>query len=119
MNNNYTTVPTDCYSCHRTDYQTTTNPNHAAAGFPTTCQTCHTTTSWQGATFNHTWFPTGHGGANGVCSTCHTNPSNYTVFTCTGCHTKTQTDEQHQGVGSYVYNSTNCYQCHRSGQGGG
>jgi hypothetical protein len=119
VNNNYTTVPTDCYSCHKTDYNGTTNPNHIAAGFPTTCQTCHNTTSWLGATFNHTWWPTNHGGANGVCATCHTNPSNYLVFTCTNCHTKPQTDQNHQGVGGYVYNSVNCYQCHKGGGGGG
>ncbi len=118
VNNNYTTVPTDCYSCHKTDYQNTTNPNHTAAGFPTTCQTCHTTTSWAGATFNHTWFPTNHGNANGVCATCHTNSSDYSIFSCTGCHTKTKTDQQHQGVRNYIYNSPNCYQCHPTGRGG-
>lgn len=117
VNNNYTNLPTDCYSCHKTDYQNTTNPNHQAAGFPTTCQTCHTTTSWQGATFNHTYFPMKHGGASG-CSSCHTNPSDYSVFSCTICHAKSQTDQQHQGVRGYVYNSTNCYQCHPTGQGG-
>ena len=119
VNNNYTSVPTACYSCHQADYNATNNPNHVAAGFPTTCATCHTTTSWLGATFNHTWFPTNHGGANGVCSTCHTNPSNYLVFTCTNCHQKTQTDSNHRGVSGYVYNSTNCYNCHRNGGGGG
>ena len=119
VNNNYTTLPTNCYGCHQTDYNGTTNPNHMAAGFPTTCQTCHNTTSWLGATFNHTWFPTNHGGANGVCSTCHTNPADYTVFSCTNCHTKTQTDSNHQGIRGYVYNSINCYQCHPTGQSGG
>jgi hypothetical protein len=118
VNNNYTTVPTDCYSCHKTDYQGTTNPNHAAAGFPTTCQTCHTTTSWAGATFNHTWFPTNHGNAQGVCATCHTNSSNYAVFTCTNCHTQATTTQQHQGVRNFVWNSANCYQCHPSGRAG-
>jgi hypothetical protein len=118
VNNNYTSVPTDCYSCHKADYNATNNPNHAAAGFPTTCATCHNTTSWLGATFNHTWFPTNHGGANGVCSTCHTSPSNYLVFTCTNCHQKTQTDSNHRGVSGYVYNSTNCYNCHKNGGGG-
>jgi hypothetical protein len=119
VNNNYTTLPTACYGCHQADYNSTSNPNHQAAGFPTTCQTCHNTTSWLGATFNHTYFPMNHGGANGVCSTCHTNASDYTVFSCTNCHTKTQTDSNHQGVRGYVYNSVNCYQCHPSGQGGG
>ena len=107
-------TPTDCYSCHKANYLGTTNPNHVAAGFPTTCQTCHTTTSWLGATFNHTWFPIPHHNAQ-LCTDCHTNPSNYTVFVCTNCHTKPQTDPIHQGVQGYVWNSVNCYQCHRGG----
>ena len=114
----YAGTPTDCYSCHKADYAGTTNPNHAAAGFPTTCATCHTTTSWLGATFNHTWFPTNHGNANGVCATCHTNPNDYSVFQCTNCHTAAQTNPKHSGVSGYVYNSVNCYQCHKNGGGG-
>lgn len=118
VNNNYTTLPTDCFGCHKADYQGTNSPNHVAAGFPTTCALCHTTATWLGATFNHTWFDTNHGGANGVCATCHTNSTNYSIFQCTNCHTKSNTDSQHQGVGGYVYNSVNCYQCHRNGGGG-
>ena len=114
----YAGTPTDCYSCHKADYAGTTNPNHAAAGFPTTCATCHTTTSWLGATFNHTWFPMNHGNANGVCATCHTNPNDYLVFQCTNCHTAAQTNPNHSGVSGYVYNSVNCYQCHKNGGGG-
>jgi hypothetical protein len=110
----YAGTPTDCYSCHRTVYQSVTNPNHIAAGFPTTCQTCHTTTRWTGATFNHTWFPIPHNTAR-LCSDCHTNPSNYAVFLCTNCHTQTATANEHSGVSGYVWNSTNCYSCHRSG----
>ena len=113
--NNYTTLPTDCYGCHKADYQATTNPIHSAAPtvFTTACTTCHTTTAWTGATFNHTWFSVNHGNANGVCATCHTNPSDYTVFQCTGCHTQAQTDPIHTGISGYVYNSVNCYQCHK------
>ena len=118
VNNNYKTLPTDCYGCHKADYLGTTNPNHVAAGFPTTCATCHDTIKWADGTFNHTWFPMNHGNANGVCSTCHTNPNDYSVFTCTNCHTKSQTDQNHRGVGGYVYNSANCYQCHKNGGGG-
>ena len=117
VNGNYTTTPTDCYSCHTADYTSTTNPNHVAAGFPHTCLTCHTTTAWTGATFNHTWFPMTHGNAK-VCSDCHTNSADYSVFQCTGCHTATQTNGEHGGVRGYVYNSTNCYQCHPNGRGG-
>jgi hypothetical protein len=118
VNNNYTSIPSDCYGCHKADYQATTSPNHTTAGFPTSCQACHNTTNWLNATFNHTWFPMNHGGANGVCATCHTNANDYTVFQCTNCHTKTRTDSDHRGVGGYVYNSVNCYNCHRNGRGG-
>jgi hypothetical protein len=118
VNNNYTTVPTDCYSCHKADYSGANNPNHVSAGFPTTCAVCHSTTNWLGATFNHTWFNTNHGNANGVCATCHTNSNDYSVFQCTGCHGGGNPNNfHHPNVGGYVYNSVNCYQCHRSGNG--
>jgi hypothetical protein len=118
VNNVYAGLSTQCYSCHQSDYNGTTNPVHSTAGFPTTCETCHTTTAWTGATFNHTWFPTNHGGAGGVCSRCHTNANDYSVFSCTICHTQAQTDPRHTSVRGYVYNSTNCYQCHPRGTGG-
>lgn len=125
VNGNYTTLPTTCIGCHQTDYKNTTNPGHAAQPqfFPTTCQNCHNTTAWTGASFNHTQytqFPTSHGNANGVCSTCHTNSNNYSVFQCTGCHGgNNAANFQHDNVPGYVYNSVNCYQCHPTGQGGG
>jgi hypothetical protein len=125
VNNNYTTLPTVCIGCHQTDYNNTTNPGHAAQPqfFPTTCQNCHNTTAWTGATFNHTQytqFPTHHGNAGGVCSTCHINSNNYAIFQCTGCHGGNNPNNfQHDNVPGYVYNSINCYQCHQSGQGGG
>ncbi|HYK89030.1 MAG TPA: hypothetical protein VE398_09680 [Acidobacteriota bacterium] len=118
LNNMFAGTPTDCYSCHSAEYKSATNPNHQAAGFPTTCQTCHTTTAWTGATFNHTWFPTSHGNARGVCSTCHTNANDYSVFVCTNCHTQAQTNSRHNGVRGYVYSSPSCYQCHPRGGGG-
>jgi hypothetical protein len=111
---NYSLTSTACYGCHKVDYQGTTNPNHTAAGFPTTCDTCHTTTSWAGATFNHTWFPEPHHSAT-LCTDCHTNSANYAIFVCTTCHTQAQTDPHHTGVKGYVWNSTNCYACHPKG----
>jgi NMD protein affecting ribosome stability and mRNA decay len=111
VNNNYTALPTDCYGCHKANYDATTNPNHTSVGFPTTCATCHTTTSWLGATFNHTWFRIPH--HNAQCADCHSNSANYQVFVCTVCHTKAQTDPKHSGVKNYIWNSTNCYQCHK------
>ena len=122
VNNNYTTVPTTCYGCHATDYNATTNPIHKAAPtiFTTDCTTCHTTTAWTGATFSHTWWSMTHGNAGGVCATCHINPNDYTVFSCTNgsCHPASTTNSRHSGIRGYVYNSVNCYQCHKNGGGG-
>ena len=125
VNNNYTTLPTACIGCHQTDYNNTTNPGHSAQPqfFPTTCQNCHSTTNWLNANFNHaqyTQFPTNHGNAGGVCSTCHINSNNYAIFQCTGCHGGNNPNNfQHDPVPGYVYNSINCYQCHQNGHGGG
>ena len=123
INGQYANTPTACYSCHQKDYQGTTDPNHVAAAFPTTCALCHNTTSWAGATFNHTWFPIylgTHAGVWSTCGTCHINASNYAAFSCINCHTHSQsnTDPHHTDVSGYVYNATSCYSCHPSGQGG-
>jgi hypothetical protein len=123
VNNVFAGTPTDCYSCHKADYTGTTNPNHAASSFPTTCATCHTTTSWAGATFNHTWFPIysgTHAGKWTTCADCHVNSSDYSVFSCITCHQHSQanTDGNHRGVKNYVYSATSCYSCHPTGNGG-
>ena len=44
----YQGTPANCYGCHSTDYNTTSNPNHTLASFPTDCQTCHSTATWSG-----------------------------------------------------------------------
>ena len=116
----YRGKPTSCVSCHQGDYNTTTNPNHQAAMFPTTCASCHTTTRWTGATFDHDarYFPIYSGAHRGrwtSCATCHTSPTNFTVFTCTNCHTQTSTNSDHRGVTGYQYLSTRCYSCHPRG----
>jgi len=124
VNSNYTTLPTACIGCHQTDYNQTSNPGHAAQPqfFPTSCQNCHNTTSWANASFNHsqyTQFSINHGNANGVCLTCHTNSSDYSIFQCTGCHGGNNSNNfRHEQVSGYVYNSINCYQCHATGHGG-
>jgi len=86
---------TTCVSCHQTQYNQTTSPAHAAAGFPTTCETCHNTTAWPGAVFDHstTKFPlTG----------AHTSVS------CQGCHAD----------GVYVGKPTTCVSCHQTDYNG-
>jgi hypothetical protein len=121
---NYNNTPNTCVGCHLSDYNQATDPNHVAAQFSTECATCHTTTAWIPATFDHDaqWFPIYSGHHQGtwtVCSDCHTNPSDYSVFTCITCHQQGETGNQHQEVGGYSWNSNACYECHPTGSAGG
>jgi hypothetical protein len=112
----YAGLSTACYTCHTPDYQRTTNPNHAAAGFPVFCKQCHTTVSWQGAVFNHAAsFPLTAGHAGRACNTCHTTPGVFTGLstTCSTCHLD---DYQHTTNPNHVSLAypTNCTQCHNT-----
>jgi hypothetical protein len=111
-----------CVSCHRSEYDATADPSHAALGFPLACESCHNTTRWDGAQFEHaTYFPIysgAHAGRWAACSTCHTNPVNYATFTCLSCHPhddRAVTDEKHSQQVGYVYDSPACYSCHPRG----
>jgi hypothetical protein len=119
-NNVYRGTPTACVACHQTNYNQTTNPNHAAAGFPTTCESCHKAgdTSWNQGVFVHSWFPITSGRHSGIaCQTCHTTTNVYTVFSClTGCHARATTDSHHNGRSGYRYDSAACYACHPNGR---
>jgi hypothetical protein len=122
-NGNYTNTPNTCAGCHTPDYNQTTDPNHVAAQFSTDCATCHAETTWEPATFDHDaqYFPIYSGAHEGewdACVDCHTNPSNYAVVTCTTCHTNPETNNQHNGVGGYAYNSPACLACHPTGDAG-
>jgi hypothetical protein len=119
----YAGKSTDCSSCHMADYNGTSNPGHAAAGFSTACATCHTTTAWAGATFDHDgpFFPIYSGTHRGrwtACTDCHTNLNRYSDFNCLTCHPhddKAQTDAKHAGRSGYSYDSAACYRCHPRG----
>jgi hypothetical protein len=117
LNNVYRGTPRDCVGCHLSDYNGTRDPNHASAGFPTTCDSCHrnTDSSWDQGTFVHSWFPL-TGPHNRPCAECHTTPSNYTQFSCTVCHSRSETDGHHREVGGYRYDSAACYACHPNGR---
>ena len=120
----YTTLPKLCNDCHSTDYTQANNPSHTAAQFPVTCADCHSQSAWTPATFNHDgeYFPIYSGKHNGEwdnCSDCHTNPSNYAVFTCTtSCHPQNSTNNDHDGVNDYQYLSSACLECHPDGSEG-
>jgi len=98
LNGNYTNTPTTCVGCHLSDYNQTTNPNHAAAQFPTTCQNCHTETAWRTTRVDHarTAFPLRGKHAAVECAKCHVKPAALVKprsDTCVACHT-----DPHRGV---------------------
>jgi hypothetical protein len=114
VNNNFQISYTNCYTCHQTDYQSASNPNHAAGGFAQTCDQCHTTSVWSPSTFNHTntAFPLVGAHQAVPCASCHVN----NVFAglhqnCIDCH---QTDFNGTTNPNHVTGlfSTTCTTCH-------
>jgi len=108
-----------CASCHLSNYNATTSPNHSAAGFSTNCTLCHQSTSdWQQVLFDHDPAITI------PCSDCHMSDYNETASNpsipnhvdsgfstdCTQCHTSTsdwaQINFDHTSV------SIPCADCH-------
>lgn len=125
-NGNYNNTPNTCAGCHINDYNQTTSPSHQQAQFSTECITCHTEVAWQPATFDHdgAYFPIYSGkhlGEWNNCADCHTNPSDYKIFSCINCHEHNQadTDDEHQGIGGYIYQSEACKACHPTGDATG
>ncbi len=113
-----TNPPRECYDCHSQDYNSTSDPDHQAAGFPTSCDSCHFPSHvfWTQAVFDHQFPITSGKHSIASCTDCHTT-SNYKEFYCFTCHAHNQTnmDKKHKNVGGYVYNSLNCYACHPQG----
>ena len=111
---NYSTISADCFSCHATDYNTTSNPNHKTLAFSNTCTQCHTTRpGWKPASYTQhdsQFFPIYSGRHLGqwtLCSECHTNTADYILFNCITCHSTA-----HSG---HSYTSSQCYSCHPRG----
>jgi hypothetical protein len=79
----------ECIDCHLADYQATANPNHALAGFSMDCSKCHLVNAyqWDGAGFNHNFFPLAQGHSALNCNACHTTGSYADVSPdCISCH---------------------------------
>jgi len=97
-----------CTDCHQ---------SNRFAGTPRSCMVCHqadrpSTSAWKPAHFTHR-FPLNHGGANGVCSTCH--PSGTASYTCSACHRPAHMRAEHAEEG--IYNiAGRCAVCHPTGR---
>ena len=63
-----------CSSCHLSEFNSTTTPNHITNKFPNTCDQCHNTTAWTPSNFNHntTPFPLTGAHISVNCASCHT-----------------------------------------------
>ena len=86
----FTGTATDCYSCHRQDYETTDDPDHVGSQFPTECEVCHNTSDWDDTDFDH----------------------NRTDFPLTGAHVSVDCESCHSE--GYTNTATDCYSCHRT-----
>lgn len=114
----YNATPRNCVGCHRASYDRTREPDHRAAGFPTSCESCHRASdaSWSQGRFTHTQFPL-RGPHATDCRSCHVETGNLRHFSCTVCHTRGETDEEHRERPGYRYDSRACYACHPNGKG--
>lgn len=114
-------VPRDCVGCHAGDRPTGTSPDHGAPGFPSDCGECHSTSAWEPADFpdHDALFPISSGPHDRFdCADCHPDPTDLGVFTCTtgSCHSRGETDDEHDEEPGYVYESNACLMCHPRGR---
>lgn len=114
-------IGNDCINCHLDDYQATTSPDHASAGYSTDCIICHDPASpewfWTAGAANHQFFPLTGGHDIQDCTRCHTT-DNYadTPSDCFACH---QQDYQSAANPDHVAGNfpTDCALCHSTKPG--
>ena len=110
----FTRIGNECINCHLVDFNATTNPNHADAGFSMECVDCHSIESigWFSETMNHDFFPLTKGHAIEDCAACHIDRNFINTPTdCFACHQSDFTaalDPNHAAAGF----STECIDCH-------
>ena len=123
---------TPCSTCHEAGKSFAGTPlvqTRPAAPHPATgeCSNCHTTANWNASALpaNHIPLPTAD---NGNCALCHTNPSDYSVYTmnhvniagnCAQCHgpglsfaNMSPPTLQEPPVNHIPYNGAPCEDCH-------
>lgn len=103
----------ECDSCHRAP---TDELHRQIAG---NCAQCHRSDAWRPATFDHKKYFVLDKNHNKTCVTCHAD-SNYSRYTCYGCHEHTPANmrAEHRGEG-VSGDLDNCVRCHRSAHGEG
>lgn len=112
----YKNTPSDCYACHRPDYETASDPNHTANQFSTACEECHTTNrGWAPATFDHakTQFVLTGSHITTDCRSCHATGFINTPKDCYACHEKEYTASAKPNHASNFF-PHDCLQCHNT-----
>jgi len=110
----YVGTPFDCYACHRQDYESSTEPDHVAAGFGADCERCHGVFSatWGAGDFVHPPnFPLAGAHARLDCADCHDAGFTGAPTDCVACHQSAYdatADPSHLAAGF----STDCAACH-------
>jgi len=110
-----TGTDTQCYGCHKSNYDGVKDPDHVAAKFSTDCTTCHSTTAWTPSTFNHanTKFPLTGAHTSVACADCHATGYTNTPTDCYSCHKAkydATTNPKHITAGF----TTACADCHKT-----
>jgi hypothetical protein len=114
----FTLLDTDCYSCHKKDYEGTATKalDHVKLGYVTDCKQCHNTMGWANDNFDHV-TSTGYPliGAHSVirCQDCHSVPSmtlKHIPSSPNDCYTCHASDYEHEHGGSSTPKT--CIVCH-------
>lgn len=110
-------TPTDCYGCHRRDFESAVAVNHRRAAFSTDCTGCHdeSASSWL-SSFDHdkTNFPTRGIHASLTCRACHTRDRyRGTPAECVSCHLREYSATTNPKHTTAKFN-TDCATCHRA-----
>ncbi|MGE5357296.1 MAG: hypothetical protein ACM3PT_13775 [Deltaproteobacteria bacterium] len=104
--NGFENTPSQCQSCHTTDYNSSLNPDHKKLELSLDCALCHSTApGWAPASFqiHNAFYPLNgkHAAIANDCTTCHNGDYNNTPNTCAGCHIadyNTTTDPDHKSL---------------------
>jgi len=96
-------TPSNCYSCHRDQYDLAENPSHILARINTDCLDCHEVrrSAWIPSTFDHnqqTLYPLTGAHFQAECAGCHQGIFFGTPSDCWSCH---QEDFNATGTGQF------------------
>lgn len=112
-------IRSDCFSCHQSEYESTSKPKHKELGFGTDCARCHSMAGrdWtsNGKGFDHGFFPL-TGGHNISCESCHwdnfSKEENLSTQ-CTSCHSPGPANTKYPAH-TTKYKNYECNACHNT-----